>query len=169
MQLPKIKTFVYWCATGILGLDFIVGGAANLAHPVQVLSAMQHLGYPVYFASILGFWKILGGVALLVPGVPLLKEWAYAGVCFDLTSAAVSLAASGDGASEVAAPLVFAVLAITSYLLRPQSRTLRAAAPSRTSAQAEGTEHESVLLGDLAQPLETPGFSAVPGAHVRLE
>jgi len=85
---------------------------------------MQQPGYPAYFASILGFWKLLGGVALLVPGMPVLKEWAYAGVCFDLTSAAVSHAASGDGAAEVSAPLVIAVLAIASYVLRPCSRTV---------------------------------------------
>jgi len=124
MQLTKIRTIVYWLTTGILALDFLAGGAVSLARPAQVLSGMQHLGYPAYFASILGFWKLLGGIALLMPGVPLLKEWAYAGVCFDLTSAAVSHAQSGDGASEIAAPLVFAVLAVASYVLRPQSRAL---------------------------------------------
>jgi len=124
MQLPKIKTIVYWFATGLLAIDFLAGGALSLLHPAEVLKSIEHLGYPAYFASILGFWKLLGGVALLVPGMPVLKEWAYAGVCFDLTSAAASHAASGDAAPQVAAPLVFAVLAMTSYLLRPCSRTV---------------------------------------------
>lgn len=126
MQLSKIKTIVYWFTTGLLALDLLAGGAASFLRPAQVLSSMQHLGYPAYFASILGFWKLLGGFALLVPGMPVLKEWAYAGICFDLTSAAVSHAASGDGAPEVTAPLVFAVLAVASYVLRPCSRTVTA-------------------------------------------
>jgi DoxX-like family len=126
MQRTKIKTIVYWFTTGLLTLDLLAGGAVGLLRPAEVWSSLQHLGYPAYFASILGFWKLLGGVALLVPGVPVLKEWAYAGICFDLTSAAVSHAASGDGAAEVSAPLVIAVLAIASYVLRPCSRTIAA-------------------------------------------
>jgi len=123
MQLSKIKTIVYWISTGLLALDFLAGGTLSLVHPKEVLATLAHLGYPAYFASILGFWKLLGGIALLAPDLPLLKEWAYAGVCFDLTSAAVSHAASGDTPAEVSAPLVFAVLAMASYVLRPQART----------------------------------------------
>jgi len=123
MQLSKIKTIVYWITTALLALDLLAGGTLSLLHPSQVLATMAHLGYPAYFASILGFWKLLGGIALLVPDFPLLKEWAYAGICFDLTSAAVSHAASGDAAAEISAPLVFAVLAMASYVLRPQART----------------------------------------------
>ncbi|HEX3777432.1 MAG TPA: DoxX family protein [Polyangiaceae bacterium] len=126
MQLSKIKTIVYWLTTALLALDLAAGGAFSLLHPAEVLRSMQHLGYPAYFASILGFWKLLGGIALLVPGLPVLKEWAYAGICFDLTSASISHAASGDDASKIAAPLVFAVLALTSYLLRPRCRTVAA-------------------------------------------
>ena len=69
--------------------------------------------------------------------MPLLKEWAYAGIRFDLTSAAVSLAASGDGAPQVAAPLVFAVLAVASYVLRPSSRTLAAFDASDAAESAD--------------------------------
>jgi hypothetical protein len=137
MQPPKIKTIAYWFTTGLLALDLLAGGAASLLHPAEVLSSIQHLGYPVYFASILGFWKLLGSIALVVPGLPVLKEWAYAGICFDLTGAAVSHAASGDDASKVAAPLVFAVLAAASYLLRPQSRTVLAFT-SLDATEAEG-------------------------------
>jgi uncharacterized membrane protein len=126
MQPSKIKTIAYWFTTGLLALDLLAGGAFSFLHPSQTLTVLQHLGYPAYFASILGFWKLLGGIALLVPGMPVLKEWAYAGICFDLTSAAVSLAASGDGAPQIAAPLVCAVLASASYVLRPRDRTVLA-------------------------------------------
>ena len=127
MQGTKIRTIVYWSSTGLLALDLLAGGSMSFLQPAQAVSALGHLGYPAYFASILGFWKLLGGIALLAPGLPLLKEWAYAGICFDLTSAAVSHAASGDGASDVAAPLSILVLATASYLLRPPCRTPRAA------------------------------------------
>jgi hypothetical protein len=124
MNLAKIKTIAYWLTTGILGLDFLAGGVANLVRPPQLLSTMMHLGYPTYFLSILGVWKLLGGLALLAPGMPWLKEWAYAGVFFDLTSAALSHAASGDSAAKVVAPLVVGVFAAASYLFRPESRAL---------------------------------------------
>ncbi len=141
MQPTKIKPIrrsaqlgraLYWITTGLLGLDLMAGGTLSLLHPTQVLLTLTHLGYPAYFASILGFWKLLGGIALLVPDLPVLKEWAYAGVCFDLTSAAVSHAASGDAPAEVSAPLVFAVLAIASYVLRPRARTVHALADDST-------------------------------------
>ena len=122
MQLSKIKTIACWFTTGLLGLDLLAGGAVSFAQPRQALTSLQHLGYPAHLASILGFWKLLGGIALLLPGIPVLKEWAYAGICLDWTSAAVSLAASGDGAPQLATPLVFAALAAASYLLRPCRR-----------------------------------------------
>jgi uncharacterized membrane protein len=124
MQPLKIRTIVHWFTTGLLALDLLAGGVVSSVHPTQLLSTLQRLDYPAYLASLLGFWKLLGGFALLVPGMPLLKEWAYAGICFDLTSAAVSHAANTEGAPEVSAPLVLAVLAIASYLLRPCNRTV---------------------------------------------
>jgi len=84
-----------------------------------VLAGLTHLGYPAYFPLILGTWKLLGVLALLAPRFPRLKEWAYAGIMFDLTSAALSHAASGDGAADIVVPLVFAVLTAASWMLRP--------------------------------------------------
>ena len=68
---------------------------------------MNHLGYPAYFASLLGAWKLLGAIVLTVPGLPRLKEWAYAGFVFDLTAAAFSHAAVGDPPTTSSGPLVF--------------------------------------------------------------
>jgi hypothetical protein len=78
----------------------------------------------VYFATIMGFWKLLGAVAIVVPGIPRLKEWAYAGFFFDLTGAAATRAFVGDGAADILAPLVFLALVAASWALRPTSRTL---------------------------------------------
>jgi DoxX-like family len=77
-------------------------------------------------------WKVLGGIAILVPRFPRLKEWAYAGIVFDLTGASVSHAVSGDGAPNVIVPLLLAAVAFASWSLRPQSRKLRIAAANAT-------------------------------------
>jgi hypothetical protein len=85
------------------------------------------LGYPLYFFRILGFWKVLGAIAILVPRFPRLKEWAYAGIFFDLTGAAASVAAVGGYgayAFHVITPLIIAGLTVASWALRPESRTI---------------------------------------------
>ena len=74
--------------------------------------------------SILGTWKLLGAAAIVVPGLPRLKEWAYAGILLELSGAALSHAAAGDPAGKVAVPLVLLVLAAVSWALRPASRRL---------------------------------------------
>jgi hypothetical protein len=123
MNTSKTRAIVYWATTGLLALDFFVGGIASLAHPPAVVAGMEHLGYPAYFATLLGAWKVLGAMAIVAPRGKRLKEWAYAGIFFDLTGAVVSHAASGDGAKALA-PLLFVALAIASWALRPASRTL---------------------------------------------
>jgi hypothetical protein len=87
---------------------------------------MAHLGYPAYFLTVLGTWKILGAIAIVIPGVPRLKEWAYAGMIFDLTGAAASRVASGDGAITVITPLLVAAVVVISWALRPSGRMLKA-------------------------------------------
>jgi len=82
------------------------------------------LGYPAYFVAILGFWKVLGVIALLVPGYHRLKEWAYAGVFFDLAGAAASHVACGSATWHVALPVVLAALTVISWALRPTNRSL---------------------------------------------
>jgi hypothetical protein len=123
----KIKAIGYWATTGLTALAFLAGGATDLLGAPNVVAAMAHLGYPAYFAGILGTWKVLGAAAVLAPRLPRLKEWAYAGIAFDLTGAALSHGLSGDGAGKVVTPLVLAAIAAASWALRPQSRTLRPA------------------------------------------
>jgi uncharacterized membrane protein YphA (DoxX/SURF4 family) len=128
MTNEKIKNIAYWITTVFGPASFVIGGVLNLTQADQVISAMNHLGYPAYFAPMLGIWKLLGAIALVIPRFPRLKEWAYAGFFFDLTAAAVSHAAVGDGAADIVAPLVFLALVVASWALRPASRTLAAAA-----------------------------------------
>jgi uncharacterized membrane protein YphA (DoxX/SURF4 family) len=139
MKKETIKNTAYWVTTVFGPASFVIGGVLHLARAEQVMSGLSHLGYPAYFASILGAWKVLGAIAIVVPRFPRLKEWAYAGFFFDLTAAAVSRAAVGDSAADIVAPLVFLALVLASWALRPASRTLAAtAARERTStARAE--------------------------------
>ena len=138
MKNDQIKNIAYWITTILGPASFVIGGVLNLSQTEQVVATMHHLGYPVYFASLLGIWKLLGAIAIVVPGLPRLKEWAYAGFFFDLTAAAVSRAAVGDGAGDIVAPLVFLALVLASWALRPASRTLAALAGTRAStAQME--------------------------------
>jgi uncharacterized membrane protein YphA (DoxX/SURF4 family) len=116
----------YWVATGLVALGFLSGGAFDLARGPNVQAVMSHLGYPVYFAAILGLWKMLGGVVIVAPGLPRLKEWAYAGMVFDLSGAVASHLISGDGVSQVITPLVLLTLVVVSWALRPSSRILMA-------------------------------------------
>jgi MYXO-CTERM domain-containing protein len=120
----KARKIGYWVATGLVAFAFVTGGGVDLSGSPQVLEGMTHLGYPPYFATILGVWKVLGAVALLAPRFPRLKEWAYAGMFFDLTGAACSHAASGDPAGKVITPLVLLAVVAASWALRPEGRKL---------------------------------------------
>jgi uncharacterized membrane protein YphA (DoxX/SURF4 family) len=120
----------YWTATTLIALETLVGGFAVLTHGRTVLvsgplvtDVLAGLGYPAYVLSIIGIWKILGAIALVVPGFLRLKEWAYAGIVFELSGAVASLAACGRSA-DLIVPLFLLGLAFASWALRPPNRTL---------------------------------------------
>jgi hypothetical protein len=119
------KTVPFGVVTVLVCLAFLGSGIANLMHAAYVAQDMAHLGYPAYFSTILGAWKVLGALAVAVPAFPRLKEWAYAGMMFDLTGAAISRGVAGDGAAGVIPPLVVATLVVASWGLRPDGRVLR--------------------------------------------
>lgn len=133
----KFRNMGYWVTTGLVALAFLMGGVMDVMRGPDVVAAVGHLGYPLYVATLLGVWKLLGVVAILAPGFPRIKEWAYAGMFFDLTGAAVSHAASGDPAGNVLTPLVILALVGASYVLRPESRRL-GAAPARARGAGAG-------------------------------
>jgi len=125
MNKEKIKTIAYWVTTIFGPASFIIGGFLFLTRNEQITTTLTHLGYPIYFASILGVWKVLGAIAVVIPRFPRLKEWAYAGFFFDLTSAAASRIFVGDSAGDILAPIGFLALVVASWALRPESRKLR--------------------------------------------
>jgi uncharacterized membrane protein len=128
----RVIAVVYWATTTILALGMLVGGIADMAHQPAFAEVIERLGYPRSLMTILGFWKVLGGVTLLVPRFPRLKEWAYAGVIFEMTGAAASHVASGDHPRFVFTPILFALIALASWATRPQSRTLGALFAAQT-------------------------------------
>ena len=118
------KKIAYWITTVVTAFVFLSGGVADLLKPPPVLEGMIHLGYPVYFVLILGTWKVLGSIAILAPKFPRLKEWAYAGMFFDLTGATASHISVGDDLFHRITPLVILAIVIASWALRPESRKL---------------------------------------------
>ena len=125
-----LARWAYWATTGLAALAFAFGGLADVMRAPDVREGLAHLGYPMYFAAILGVWKLLGATAIVAPGLPRLKEWAYAGMFFDLTGAAASHAAVGDPAANILTPLLVLVIVVASWVLRPESRSLASGEPS---------------------------------------
>ena len=121
------RNLAYWIVTGLFSLVVGFSGFAHFSHLDNMVEAMTHLGYPLYFMTIIGIAKMLGVVAVLVPGQPLLKEWAYAGLVFNLIGATSSHAFSGDELSHTIRPAIVLSLCVASYLLRPASRRLASA------------------------------------------
>jgi len=134
----KTKSIVYWTMTGLVAFFIGSGGAGQVVqYMANPHGTVPTLGYPMYFFAILGFWKVLGAITILVPGFPRLKEWAYAGIFFDLTGAAASCAwvgGYGAYAFHVIAPLVITGFLMASWALRPESRTLGVLFPAKQQA-----------------------------------
>jgi hypothetical protein len=112
----------YWVFTVLAALLFAIPGAALLLRVPHFTEDMARLGYPTYFLTILGVWKLLGVMAILSPGLPRMKEWAYAGMIFDLSSAAISRTVMGGDAIKILPPILVGVIVIFSWSLRPAGR-----------------------------------------------
>jgi hypothetical protein len=132
--MSKRNRIVYWVSTIWLALGMVATGVQQVMHlPIEEALAppgvygITQLGYPVYFLTILGIWKLLGVIALLVPRYPLLKEWAYAGFFFLTTGAAFSHIAVGHAAAELFPALLLLVMTVLSWYFRPADRKLTSA------------------------------------------
>jgi uncharacterized membrane protein YphA (DoxX/SURF4 family) len=119
------RAIVYWITTSLLAIELAVGGAWDVLMVPQVREVIHRVGYPVYFLVILGVWKLLGSIAIIIPRFPRLKEWAYAGVVFNLTGALASNLVSGvyDATTVVYLVAMMGVTAV-SWALRPPSRRM---------------------------------------------
>ncbi len=123
----KTTNIFYWVVTGIFAAFMLMSGIMELmpvTDPVAI-QAMQQMGYPAHFWTLIGIAKILGTVALLFPGFPTLKEWAYAGFTFDLIGATVAIMASGMPVLGALLPLVCLLVMFLSYVLWKKRSTLK--------------------------------------------
>lgn len=121
------KLIAYWFITLLLAGAITLSGIGQLMRIGGNIELVTSIGYPLYITTILGTWKILGVIAIVVPRFPRLKEWAYAGLFFLMTGAAVSHAFAddyGDYGFHFILPLLYAALNIASWALRPKNRKL---------------------------------------------
>ena len=126
--MVKRNKIIYWIATIWLSLGMVSTGVVQLlklkGNGPGSLESMTHLGYPVYFVTLLGIAKILGVIALLIPKFPLLKEWAYAGFFFMMSGAIFTHIAAGNSISEIFPSLLLLILTVVSWYFRPADRKI---------------------------------------------
>jgi len=122
--MTKRNKIIYWIATIWLALGMLSTGIVQLFKQQADVDVMTRLGYPSYLLTILGVWKILGVIALLIPKFPMLKEWAYAGFFFAMSGAILSHIASGDSVNEIFPSLLLLILTVISWYFRPANRKI---------------------------------------------
>jgi uncharacterized membrane protein len=123
--MEKRKLIIYWIATALMSFGMLGSGIAQVCRAKAMIDLIVPLGYPVYFLSILGTWKILGVIAILIPGFKLLKEWAYAGFFFAMTGALASHLACGDyEIKAIIGPVMQTVFIVSSWYFRPANRKI---------------------------------------------
>jgi len=122
--MTKRNKIIYWIATVWLALGMTSTGIVQLIKMKEETVMMAHLGYPLYFLTLLGIWKIFGVIAILIPKFPLLKEWAYAGFFFAMSGAVFSHLAIGDAAKDLFGPVLLIVLTAVSWYFRPADRKI---------------------------------------------
>jgi uncharacterized membrane protein len=122
--MTKRNNIIYWVATGLLSVGMLGSGIAQILHAEDMKELITHTGYPLYFMYIIGVWKVLGVIAILIPKYRLIKEWAYAGFFFLMTGALFSHLFMGDGGKAIFGPLFQTVFVILSWHFRPADRKL---------------------------------------------
>ena len=122
--MTKTNKIIYWTATTLLSVGMLGSGISQLLHVKEMDELITHVGYPLYFMYIIGVWKILGVIAILIPKFRLLKEWAYAGFFFLMTGALFSHLAMGDAGKAIFGPLFQTIFIILSWYFRPEDRKL---------------------------------------------
>lgn len=120
--MAKSNKIIYWVSTGFLSLGMLAGGVQQMLQIGGYNEIVTKLGYPLYMLSILGVWKILGVVAILIPRRPLVKEWAYAGFFFVMSGAAISHVIMKESFTEILPSLTLLIAIVISWYFRPTSR-----------------------------------------------
>jgi hypothetical protein len=121
------RTIAFSATTFVVVFELVAGSVWNLMRIPWIRVQLDHLGYPLYFAYITGVWQVGGAAAIVAPGFPRLKEWAYAGAFFTWSGAVASHLLAGDGVEVWLPPLVFLLFGIASWALRSADRRLPSA------------------------------------------
>lgn len=124
--MTKRNKIIYWIATIWLALGMVSTAIVQLLKVKEEVDTITSLGYPEYFLTIIGVWKILGVIAILIPKFTLVKEWAYAGFFFVMSGAMISHTATGGTFIDAAPSLLLLTLTIISWYFRPVNRKLTA-------------------------------------------
>jgi hypothetical protein len=122
--MKKRNKIIYWSSTVLIVLGMLPGGIGQIFHAKWSLDLIRPLGYPEYILTIIGTWKVLGSIVLLIPKFPLIKEWAYAGFFFAMSGAVFSHLASGESLNKIVSPLVLLTLIVLSWYFRPADRKI---------------------------------------------
>lgn len=122
--MTKRTKIIYWVATIWLALGMVSTGIVQLIKMEEEVANFTNLGYPIYLMTLIGVWKLLGVVAILMPKYPLLKEWAYAGFFFAMSGAIISHVAIGDEALTLFGPILLLILTVISWYFRPAGRKI---------------------------------------------
>ncbi|OGS79896.1 MAG: DoxX-like family protein [Candidatus Fluviicola riflensis] len=120
--MSKTTKIIYWISTIWLALGMLSTGIVQLIKMEEEVVKFKSLGYPVYLLTILGIWKILGVVVILIPKFPVLKEWAYAGFFFCMSGAAISHIVVGSPVNEIIPSILLLTLTVVSWYFRPAGR-----------------------------------------------
>ncbi|GAA4466934.1 DoxX family protein [Nemorincola caseinilytica] len=126
--MTKRNKIIYWIATVWMSLGMVSSGIVQLLGVKEEVQLFTHLGYPLYLMTIIGVWKMLGVIVVLMPRLPLLKEWAYAGFFFTMSGAFFSHLIVGGPASEIFPSVLLMALIATSWYFRPADKKMVQAA-----------------------------------------
>ncbi len=126
--MEKRNKIIYWIATALCAVGILSSGLQQILKTKEMVEMITHLGYPIYFMQLIGVWKILGVIVILIPNFKLMKEWAYAGLFFVMTGALLSHLLCGNfGVKEILGPLFQTIFIITSWYFRPADRKINLA------------------------------------------
>ncbi len=114
--MKKINIF-YWICTGMLIPAIGIGSIFGIVPNEDSLKVFSSLGYPAYIVPFLSVAKLLGLIVIFIPKYPRLKEWAYAGIAFDIIGATYSIIAIGSPLTHIIFPLLALLFLFGSYFL----------------------------------------------------
>jgi hypothetical protein len=142
----KTRTWIGWAVTGLMAALMLLSAAPDVLRSPEAVTVFRRLGYPPYLLLFLGTAKILGVAAVLSPGIPRVKEWAFAGLTFDLCGALYSHVSIGDPPS-VWMPAAMGLMLMAGSYIAYRTRPIRRDAPQDRRTTVEGAAGAGPRIG----------------------